>query len=156
MSSPTDIRPPFTYETALRKVRAAEDAWNSRDPQRVAMAYTEDTEWRNRCEFLRGRDAVREFLTRKWERERNYRLVKELWTWCEDRISVRFQYEWQNAFGQWFRAYGNEQWEFNADGLMCRREASINDLAINDAQRQFRWPVPGTRPTGHPGLNGVY
>lgn len=155
MPSPTDIRPPFTFETALRKVRAAEDAWNSRDPQRVALAYTKDTLWRNRSEFYRGRDAVQAFLARKWEHERDYRLVKELWTWSDDRISVRFQYEWTNAAGQWFRAYGNEQWEFDADGLMRRREASINDVPITEAQRQFRWPTPGPRPADHPGLAGV-
>ncbi|HEX2852435.1 MAG TPA: nuclear transport factor 2 family protein [Opitutaceae bacterium] len=137
--------PPFTLETARQKVQAAEDAWNSRDPDRVAPAYTEDTEWRNRSEFLRGRDAVRVFLRRKWERELDYKLKKELWAFGGNRIAVRFEYEWHDASGQWFRSYGNENWEFAADGLMARRFASINDVAIAEADRGFRAapPLPG-------------
>lgn len=124
--------PPFTLETATAKVRAAEDAWNSRDPERVSLAYSEDCEWRNRDQFFRGRDQIREFLTRKWERELEYRLVKSLWSFSDDRIAVRFQYEYHDAAGQWFRAYGNELWEFDQDGLMRRREASINDTPIQE------------------------
>jgi len=130
--------PPLTEETARRKVQAAEDAWNLRDPERVALAYTEDTEWRNRSEFLRGRVAVGEFLRRKWARELDYRLRKELWAFGEDRIAVRFEYEFHDAAGQWWRAYGNENWEFDEGGLMRRRYASINDLAITEAERKFR------------------
>jgi uncharacterized protein len=129
--------PPFTPETARQKVQAAEDAWNTRDPERVAQAYTEDTVWRNRGEFLQGRAAVVEFLTRKWEREQDYALRKELWAFTEDRIAVRFQYESRDASGQWWRSYGNEQWEFAPDGLMRRREASINDVAIEEAERRI-------------------
>jgi nuclear transport factor 2 (NTF2) superfamily protein len=136
--------PPFTRETALQKVQAAEDAWNSRDPERVALAYTEDTVWRNRGEFLRGRAAVVEFLTRKWAREQDYALRKELWAFTDDRIAVRFQYESRDASGQWWRSYGNEQWEFAEDGLMRRREASIDDVPIADADRR----IPGPRPEG--------
>ncbi|WP_428313364.1 DUF1348 family protein [Hydrocarboniphaga sp.] len=131
--------PPFTAETAAKKVQAAEDAWNSRDPARVALAYTPDSEWRNRSEFFSGRDAIREFLTNKWQRELDYRLKKELWAFTENRIAVRFEYEFHNAQGEWFRAYGNENWEFDANGLMQRRFASINDIAILEAQRKFRW-----------------
>jgi nuclear transport factor 2 (NTF2) superfamily protein len=131
--------PPFTLETAKLKVQAAEDAWNTRDPERVALAYTEDTEWRNRAEFFRGRDAVREFLRRKWNRELDYRLKKELWAFTDNRISVRFEYEWHDDSGHWFRSYGNEQWEFATDGLMARRFASINDLPISETDRKFRW-----------------
>lgn len=144
--------PPFTREIATRKVRAAEDAWNSRDPERVSMAYTEDSHWRNRGEFVRGREAIRGFLSRKWSTELDYRLIKELWAFGDDRIAVRFQYEWRDASGQWHRAYGNELWEFDAEGLMRRREASINDVVIEEAQRRFHWPAPGPRPADHPGL----
>lgn len=144
--------PPFDAEAAARKVRMAEDAWNSRDPDRVALAYTEDSVWRNRSEFLRGRDAIRAFLDRKWARELDYRLIKDLWAFTGDRIAVRFQYEWHDADGAWWRSYGNEQWEFDASGLMMRREASINDVAIAAADRRFLWPAPGPRPDGHPGL----
>jgi uncharacterized protein len=155
MSSPTDIRPPFTMETALAKVRAAEDAWNSRDPDRVARAYTEGSQWRNRGEFITGRAAIREFLARKWSRELDYRLVKELWGFRGNRVGVRFQYEWHDNQGQWFRAYGNELWEFDDDGLMRRREASINDVPIAAEERKFHWDAPGPRPLDHPGIDGV-
>lgn len=131
--------PPFTLETAKIKVQMAEDAWNTRDPQRVALAYTEDSVWRNRAEFFTGRDKIREFLTRKWRSELDYRLKKELWSFTDNRISVKFEYEYHNDSGQWFRAYGNEQWEFAENGLMQRREASINDLPITEADRKFRW-----------------
>lgn len=131
--------PPFTEETARQKVQAAEDAWNSRDPGRVSLAYTEDTEWRNRSEFLNGRAQVVEFLRRKWEREHDYRLRKELWAFGGDRIAVRFEYEFHDHAGQWFRAYGNENWEFAPNGLMRRRFASINDVAIQESDRKFRW-----------------
>ena len=138
--------PPFTLETARQKVQAAEDAWNTRDAERVAQAYTEDTVWRNRSEFVQGRAAVVEFLTRKWEREQDYALRKELWAFTEDRIAVRFQYESRDASGQWWRSYGNEQWEFTPDGLMRRREASINDVAITEEERRIRGPrEPGDR-----------
>ena len=146
--------PPFDLESAARKVRAAEDAWNSRDPARVAGAYTSDSRWRNRSEFFSGRDAIVAFLTRKWQAEQQYRLVKELWAVLDDRISVRFQYEYHDAQGRWFRAYGNEQWEFAPSGLMRRREASINDVPIEEAQRRFRWSL-GARPEDHPGLDGL-
>ncbi|MBV2363810.1 nuclear transport factor 2 family protein [Streptomonospora nanhaiensis] len=132
--------PPFTRETALRKVQAAEDAWNTRDPHRVALAYTPDSRWRNRDEFLTGRDEIVAFLRRKWERELDYALRKELWAFTDDRIAVRFQYEWHDAAGQWWRSYGNEQWEFAPDGLMRRREAGINDVAIAEADRRIRGP----------------
>lgn len=155
MSSPTAIRPPFTLETALAKVRAAEDAWNSRDPHRVSLAYSEDTEWRNRSVFLRGRAAVHEFLAGKWAKELDYRLVKSLWAFTADRIAVRFQYEWRDPAGNWFRGYGNEQWEFDADGLMRRREASINDVPIDESERKFHWSAPGPRPADHPGIPDV-
>lgn len=131
------IRPPFTLETALAKVKAAEDAWNSRDPQRVALAYTEDSEWRNRTEFFTGRDAIRAFLTRKWATELDYCLKKELWGFRENRIAVRFEYEWHDAAGQWCRSYGNEMWEFDASGLMARRYASINDAPISAGERRL-------------------
>lgn len=136
MSSPTDIKPPFTRESALAKVQAAEDAWNSRDPERVALAYSEDSEWRNRSEFFKGRPAIKAFLRRKWDRENGYRLKKELWAFTGNRISVRFEYEWHDASGQWYRAHGNEQWEFNDDGLMRRRDASINDVLIEEHERR--------------------
>jgi uncharacterized protein len=130
------IRPPFTLEKALAKVQAAEDAWNSRDPERVAMAYTEDSEWRNRTEFLRGREEIRAFLRRKWDRELDYRLKKELWGFRENRMAVRFEYEWHDASGQWYRSYGNELWEFDEEGLMARRYASINDAPIREDERR--------------------
>jgi nuclear transport factor 2 (NTF2) superfamily protein len=146
--------PPFTEETAAQKVRAAEDGWNSRDPAKVALAYTPDSQWRNRSAFLRGRAEIEAFLTRKWRRENDYRLIKELWTFAENRIAVRFAYEWHDADGGWFRSYGNENWEFAPDGLMKRRIASINDLAIDETERKFRWPQ-GPRPEGHPGLSDL-
>ena len=130
--------PPFTLETAKAKVQAAEDAWNTRDPERVALAYTEDSQWRNRAEFFQGRDKIRAFLTRKWNTELDYRLKKELWSFTDNRISVKFEYEYHNDSGQWYRAYGNEQWEFAPNGLMQRREASINDLPIQESERKFR------------------
>lgn len=144
--------PPFTYETAVAKTRGAEDAWNSRDPERVAQVYTEDTMWRNRAEFPRGREEVKAFLRRKWARELDYRLIKELWTFADNRLAVRFAYEWHDDSGSWFRSYGNENWEFNAQGLMQRRFASINDLPIAAADRLFHWPL-GRRPDDHPGLS---
>ncbi|MCA9253315.1 MAG: nuclear transport factor 2 family protein [Phycisphaerae bacterium] len=137
MASPTDIRPPFTLESARAKVQAAEDAWNSRDPERVALAYTEDSQWRNRGEFLKGRPAIKEFLRRKWAKELDYRLMKELWAFTDNRISVRFEYEWRDESGQWFRAHGNEQWEFADSGLMRRRDASINDVPIEEHERRY-------------------
>lgn len=143
--------PPFTRETAIQKARMAENAWNLRDPERVAAAYTLDSIWRNRSEFFQGRDAIVAFLTRKWQREQDYRLIKQLWAFHENRIAVRFQYEWHDDAGAWFRSYGNEQWEFDEAGLMRRREASINDVAIDEADRRFRWPL-GIRPDDHPGL----
>ncbi len=143
--------PPYTTETALQKVRAAEDGWNSRDPEAVALAYTEDSRWRNRTEFVNGRAEIVAFLTKKWERELEYRLVKELWGNKENRMAVRFCYECRNAEGQWFRSYGNELWEFAENGLMRARHASINDLAITEAERKFRWEL-GKRPEEHPGL----
>ena len=146
--------PPFTSETALQKVRMAEDAWNTRDPERVALAYTPDTEWRNRAEFPRGREEVVRFLRRKWARELDYRLIKELWAFTDDRIAVRFAYEWHDDAGNWFRSYGNENWEFDAAGLMRRRFASINDLPIGEADRKYHWPQ-GPRPTDHPGLSDL-
>ena len=149
------LRPPFTHETAVRKVRAAEDAWNTRDPQRVSLAYSEDSRWRNRAEFFQGREAIRAFLGRKWARELDYRLIKELWTFGENRIAVRFAYEWHDDSGQWFRSYGNENWEFDAAGLMRQRLASINDLPISEAERKYHWSAPGTRPADHPGLSDL-
>lgn len=146
--------PPFTADTATQKVRLAEDAWNSRDPQRVALGYTVDSRWRNRAEFLSGREQIVQFLTRKWNRELDYRLVKELWAFGENRIAVRFAYEWHDAAGNWYRSYGNENWEFDADGLMRLRHASINDLPIDAAERKFHWPV-GRRPDDHPGLSAL-
>jgi uncharacterized protein len=144
--------PPFTLESAIQKVRMAEDAWNSRDPKRVALGYTEDSWWRNRAEFLQGREAIVAFLARKWAKELDYRLIKELWAFHENRISARFQYEWHDDSGNWFRAHGNEQWEFEPNGLMRRREASINDASIREADRKFHWPL-GARPGEHPGLS---
>jgi nuclear transport factor 2 (NTF2) superfamily protein len=144
--------PPFTIETAIQKTRMAEDAWNSRDPERVALAYAEDSEWRNRSEFLRGRRAIIAFLTRKWAREQDYRLIKEAWAFHGNRIAVRFAYEWRDDQNHWFRSYGNENWEFDERGLMQRRFASINDLAISESDRKFLWPL-GPRPAGHSGLS---
>jgi nuclear transport factor 2 (NTF2) superfamily protein len=144
--------PPFTAETAAVKVRAAEDAWNTRNPDRVSLAYTLDTVWRNRAEFPVGREQVRAFLQRKWARELDYRLIKELWAFGGDRIAVRFAYEWHDDAGRWYRSYGNENWEFASNGLMHRRHASINDLPIEEADRKFRWPL-GRRPDDHPGLS---
>jgi uncharacterized protein len=141
MSTPL-IKPPFTREAALQKVQLAQDAWNTRDPQRVVLAYTEDSEWRNRGEFLEGRAQIIAFLKRKWAKELDYRLMKELWTYTDDRISVRFEYEWHDAQGQWFRSHGNEHWEFDLDGLMRRRDASINDIAIAEAQRRHLTDAP--------------
>ncbi|BAW96691.1 hypothetical protein NIES970_16300 [[Synechococcus] sp. NIES-970] len=153
MTTPAQkLVPPFTRETAIAKVRMAENAWNSRDPERVSMAYTEDSFWRNRAEIFQGRDVIREFLRRKWDKELNYRLVKEMWAYGDNRISVRFQYEWQDDAGQWYRAYGNENWEFAENGLMRRREASINDKPIAESERRFFWDAPGDRPLDHPGL----
>jgi nuclear transport factor 2 (NTF2) superfamily protein len=131
--------PPFTLESATKKVQAAEDAWNTRDPVRVSLAYTPDTEWRNRADFINGREQVVQFLARKWEREHDYRLKKTLWAFMDNRIAVRFEYEWHDAAGQWFRSHGNENWEFAANGLMQRRYASINDQAISESERKFRW-----------------
>jgi nuclear transport factor 2 (NTF2) superfamily protein len=144
--------PPFTAETAAQKVRAAEDAWNRRDPETVALAYTPDSRWRYRSEFLAGRAEIVAFLQRKWAQEREYRLIKELWASAGNRIAVRFAYEWCDADGQWFRSYGNENWEFDAEGYMAVRHASINDLAIAERERLFRWPQ-GPRPAEHPGLS---
>jgi len=143
--------PPFTADTAAVKARLAEDAWNSRDPARVALAYTVDSRWRNRAEIFEGRDAIVAFLSRKWTRELSYRLIKEVWAFTGDRIAVRFVYECQDAAGAWLRAHGNEQWAFDASGLMARREASINDVRITDSERRFHWPL-GPRPADHPGL----
>jgi uncharacterized protein len=146
------IVPPFTRETAIAKVRMAEDAWNSRDAERVSLAYTEDSRWRNRAEFPDGRPEIVAFLKRKWARELDYRLIKEMWAFTGDRIAVRFAYEWHDDSGQWFRSYGNENWEFDTAGLMRRRFASINDLAISAAERKYHWPH-GRRPDDHPGLS---
>jgi nuclear transport factor 2 (NTF2) superfamily protein len=146
------LAPPFTLETAVQKVRKAEDGWNSRNPSQVALAYSVDSRWRNRSEFLTGREQIIEFLTRKWAAELEYRLIKELWAFGEDRIAVRFAYESHDASGQWRRSYGNENWEFDSSGLMKRRHASINDLEINESARLFQWPL-GRRPDDHPGLS---
>src|SRR5262245_30796645 len=143
--------PPFTAATAAQKARMAEDAWNSKSPSRVALAYTADSRWRNRAEFFAGREAIEAFLTRKWQRELDYRLIKEVWAFTDNRIAVRFVYEWHDDSGQWFRSHGNEQWEFDEHGLMRRREASINDVVIDVAARKFLWPS-GPRPEAHPGL----
>jgi hypothetical protein len=146
--------PPFTRETAIEKVRKAEDAWNSRDPQKVSLAYSVDSRWRNRNQFIHGRDEIVAFLTSKWQRESDYRLIKELWAFTENRIAVRFAYESHDETGQWFRSYGNENWEFDVNGLMTARHASINDLAIIPAERLFHWPS-GRRPDNHPGLTDL-
>jgi nuclear transport factor 2 (NTF2) superfamily protein len=158
MSSAIEQRPPvppFTMESATVKVRRAEDAWNTCDPAKVAPAYTADSRWRNRSEFLRGRPAIIEFLTRKWQKESKYRLIKELWAFTGDRIAVRFAYEWRDADGAWFRAYGNENWAFDENGLMRERHASINDVPIRDDERKFHWDRPGPRPADHPGLSDL-
>jgi len=152
MSAARPPVPPFTLESARQKVRAAEDGWNGRDPAKVALAYTADSRWRNRAEFFQGRAAIEAFLTRKWQREHQYRLIKELWAFSEARIAVRFAYEWQDDSGQWYRAYGNENWLFDDQGLMAERHASINDLPITEAERLFHWPQ-GRRPDDHPGLS---
>ena len=143
--------PPFTAETAAQKVRAAEDGWNGRNPEKVALAYTPDSVWRNRAEFVHGRDEIIAFLTRKWAKELDYRLIKDVWAYTDNRIAVRFAYEWHDDSGQWYRAYGNENWEFAANGLMQRRIASINDLPIAEADRKYHWPL-GRRPDDHPSL----
>ena len=147
--------PPFTHETALLKVRAAEDGWNSRNPEKVSLAYTEDSRWRNRDEMFTGRKAIVEFLARKWAKENGYRLIKELWAFRESRIAVRFAYEWHDAGGNWFRSYGNENWQFNEAGLMAVRHASINDLAIKESTRLFHWEIGSRRPDDHPNLNDL-
>ena len=144
--------PPFTRETAIQKVRAAENGWNNRDPQKVSLAYTPDSVWRNRNEFISGREQIVDFLTRKWVKEKEYRLIKELWAFTESRIAVRFAYEWHDDTNQWFRSYGNENWEFDVQGLMQKRYASINDLAIAESERKFRW-AQGVRPEDHVGLS---
>ncbi len=154
MTSQRPPLPPFTRESAIEKVRLAEDGWNSRDPAKVVLAYTEDTRWRNRAEFANGRKEVEEFLTRKWNRELDYRLIKELWAYTDNRIAVRYAYEWHDDSGNWFRSYGNENWEFGADGLMRRRFACINDSPIKESDRLFRWPL-GRRPDDHPGLSDL-
>ena len=152
MSEQRPPLPPFTRDTAIQKVRAAEDGWNGCNPERVALTYTPDSRWRNRAEFLHGRDAIVAFLTRKWAHELDYRLIKEVWAFEGARIAVRFAYEWHDDAGNWFRSYGNEQWEFDEHGLMRRREASINDIAIAEKDRRFHWAAPGARPADVPGL----
>ena len=158
MSTSPDARPPlppFTRESAILKVRKAEDAWNGRDPAKVALAYTPGSRWRNRSEFLTGREAITAFLTAKWGRELDYRLIKELWAFSEAHIAVRFVYEWHDAAGAWFRSHGNENWAFDANGLMAERHASINDVAITEAERLFHWDRSGPRPDDHPGLTDL-
>jgi nuclear transport factor 2 (NTF2) superfamily protein len=155
MSSNAQTRPPlppFTRESAIEKVRLAEDGWNSRDAEKVSLAYTLDTRWRNRAEFVENREEAKDFLTRKWKKELDYRLIKELWAFTDNRIAVRYAYEWRDDSGNWFRSYGNENWEFNEDGLMARRFACINDMPIKEADRKFHWPL-GRRPDDHPGLS---
>jgi nuclear transport factor 2 (NTF2) superfamily protein len=155
MSSNAQTRPPlppFTHESAIEKVRLAEDGWNSRDAEKVSLAYTLDTRWRNRAEFVENRDEAKDFLTRKWKKELDYRLIKELWAFTDNRIAVRYAYEWHDDSGNWFRSYGNENWEFNQDGLMARRFACINDMPITEAERKFHWSL-GRRPDDHPGLS---
>lgn len=154
MSEKRHPLPPFTEETARQKVRAAEDGWNSRDPVKVALAYSPDSKWRNRAEFVTGREEIAAFLTRKWDRELDYRLIKELWAWSGNRIAVRFAYEWRDDAGNWFRSYGNENWEFDEDGLMTHRHASINDRPIKPEERLFHWPL-GRRPDDHPSLSDL-
>jgi len=153
--APRPPLPPFTRDTATAKVRAAEDAWNRRDPEKVSLAYTPDSVWRNRAEFLHGRAEIVAFLTRKWARELDYRLIKELWAFTENRIAVRFAYEWHDDSNHWFRSYGNENWEFDEHGYMRRRIASINDLPIALNDRKYHWPAPGPRPLDHPGLSDL-
>jgi len=155
MSDSAPPYPPFTEETATQKVRAAENGWNSCDPKRVSLAYTPDSHWRNRSEFLQGRDEIVAFLSRKWARELDYRLIKELWAFRANRIAVRFSYEWHDDSGNWFRSYGNENWEFAENGLMRRRLASINDLPIKESERKFHWDRSGPRPADHPGLSDL-
>lgn len=152
MSTSKPPLPPFTLETAIIKARAAEDAWNGRNPEKIALAYSEDSQWRNRSEIFQGRPAIIDFLTRKWTEENGYRLIKEVWSYTDNRIAVRFAYEWHNAAGQWHRAYGNENWEFDEFGLMTARHASINDILITEAERKFHWPQ-GPRPADHAGLS---
>ncbi|NRN27511.1 nuclear transport factor 2 family protein [Photorhabdus heterorhabditis subsp. aluminescens] len=157
MSDIKEIRqpvPPFTRETAIQKIRLAEDGWNSRDPEKVSLAYSLDTNWRNRSEFVHSRKEAQEFLTRKWEKEHEYRLIKELWAFTDHRIAVRYAYEWCDDCGNWFRSYGNENWEFNEEGLMYNRYACINDLPIKESERKFHWPL-GRRPDDHPGLSDL-
>ena len=154
VSSARPPLPPFTRETAIQKVRAAEDGWNSREPERVALAYTLNSRWRNRSEFLNGRPEIIEFLKRKWAKELEYRLIKELWLFDRNRIAVRFAYEWRDETGKWFRSYGNENWEFDERGLMMVRHASINDLPISESDRKYHWPL-GRRPDEHPGLSAL-
>jgi hypothetical protein len=157
MADPIETRPPlppFTRDTAIQKVRAAEDGWNTREPERVSLAYTTDSVWRNRAEFVHGRVEIVGFLRRKWVKELDYRLIKELWAFTGNRIAVRFAYEWHDDSNNWFRSYGNENWEFNEHGLMARRHASINDLPIREADRLYRWPL-GRRPDDHPGLSDL-
>lgn len=146
--------PPFTLQTAIQKVRLAEDGWNTRDASKVALAYSLDTKWRNRSEFIKGRDEAQKFLERKWNKELEYRLIKELWAFTDNRIAVRYAYEWKDDSGSWFRSYGNENWEFNPDGLMVNRYASLNDLPIKESERLYHWPL-GRRPDDHPGLSDL-
>ena len=153
-TTPRPPLPPFTLASAMQKVRLAEDAWNTRDPEKVALAYTIDSRWRNRAEFPNGRQEIIQFLKRKWAKELDYRLIKELWAYTENRIAVRFAYEWHDDSGYWYRSYGNENWEFNGDGLMARRFASINDLPIPQSDRKYHWPL-GRRPDEHPGLSDL-
>ncbi|HEY4144398.1 nuclear transport factor 2 family protein [Pinirhizobacter sp.] len=155
MSDTRPPLPPFDRNSATVKVRAAEDGWNSRDPERVSRAYSEDSHWRNRSEFINGRPGIVAFLTRKWSRELDYRLIKELWAWQDNRIAVRFSYEYHDDSGNWFRAYGNENWEFDSSGLMRVRHASINDLSISETDRKFFWDLSGPRPADHPGLSDL-
>jgi nuclear transport factor 2 (NTF2) superfamily protein len=154
MSDALPPLPPFTQETAIRKVRGAEDGWNSRDPTRVSLGYSRDSVWRNRAEFLTGRPAIVEFLTRKWARELDYRLIKELWAFTDNRIAVRFAYEWHDDSGNWFRSYGNENWEYDTEGRNRHRLACINDLPIKETERKYFWPL-GARPADHPGLSDL-
>ncbi|MBD8599042.1 nuclear transport factor 2 family protein [Pseudomonas sp. CFBP 8772] len=157
MSSNAQTRPPlppFTRESAIEKVRLAEDGWNSRDAEKVSLAYTLDTQWRNRADFVENREEAQNFLIRKWNKELDYRLIKELWAFTDNRIAVRYAYEWHDDSGNWFRSYGNENWEFNEDGLMARRFACINDMPIKEAERKFHWPL-GRRPDDHPGLSDL-
>lgn len=154
MTDQVNLAPPFTRETATQKIRKAEDAWNSRDPQKVSLAYTVESRWRNRAEFIHGRDEIVQFLIRKWRKEQDYRLIKELWAFGENRIAVRFAYEWHDDSRQWFRSYGNENWEFDELGLMAQRHASINDLPIKESDRLYHWPL-GPRPVDHPGLSDL-